>query len=296
MPSKVQNFVEFWKANRAKVGCPANKVGEVDNAVAEIEKLCGAEASSLSKYNIDDLLKRIETAEQQSVFKADFATFTDEVKLKFFENPELVESWKSFKNAGLDDLARNTTQLEKFNALAKSNNLGLDAKGLEDLLSARTATKNLPWEHPDEVLDAVKRASDANIDGVSIKGFPTPEDGSTSFILNNAKQYQLEASGDALLSFEKNGVSFDNVTSDGTLIDRKYGHGASVFNADGTVKNQSRAQSILKQGRAQIDAADGMPVKWEVSTELGADGIQNLFDNASIDIEVVYVPQKTIIN
>ncbi len=41
MPSKVQNFVEFWKANRTKVGCPADKVGEVDNTVAEIERLWG---------------------------------------------------------------------------------------------------------------------------------------------------------------------------------------------------------------------------------------------------------------
>jgi hypothetical protein len=214
----------------------------------------------------------------------------------------LVDSWKAFKNAGLDDLAKNTTQLEKFNALAKSNNLGLDAKGLEDLLSAKTATKNLPWEHPDKVLDAVKRASDANIDGVSIKGFPTPEDGSTSFILNNAKQYQLEASGDALLSFEKNGVSFDNVDAGGILIDRKYGH-SSVFNADGTVANPTRAKSILEQAKRQLNAVggDGTKLRWEISSKGGADGIERLFlENAEnipgLDkITVKYITQKNII-
>lgn len=114
-------------------------------------------------------------------------------------------------------------------------------------------------------------------------------------MLSNAKKYQAEASGDAALSFEKNGVSFDNI-KDGKLIDRKYGHGDSVFNADGSVKNQTRANSIREQGIRQIEAADGAPVKWEVSTQKGADGIQDLFDNAGIDIEVVHVPQITIVN
>ncbi len=82
----------------------------------------------------------------------------------------------------------------------------------------------------------------------------------------------------------------------GKLIDRKYGHGPSVFNADGSIKNQSRVNSILEQGQRQLNASGGTPVRWEVSTELGADGIQNVFDNAGFDIEVIYVPQLTIIN
>ena len=69
-----------------------------------------------------------------------------------------------------------------------------------------------------------------------------------------------------------------------------------MFNADGSVKNTSRAQSIIDQGRAQINAAQGTPVRWEVSTELGTDGIQELFENEGIDIIVDYVPQITIIN
>ncbi|MTI30957.1 hypothetical protein [Xanthovirga aplysinae] len=235
--------------------------------------------------------------EQQEKLIQDIAeSQNDELGNALAGNSKLVDGWKSFKNVGLDDLATNTKQLQKFDDLVKNNNLGLDTKGLEDLLSARTATKGLPWEHPDKVLDATKRASDANIDRVSIKGFPTPAEGNTSFVLNNAKQYQREASGDAFLSFDKGGRSFDNVTFDGTLIDRKYGHGPSIFNADGTVHNQSRANSILNQGREQIAAAGGTPVKWEVSTELGADGIQALFDDAGINIEVVHVAQQTIIN
>jgi hypothetical protein len=56
------------------------------------------------------------------------------------------------------------------------------------------------------------------------------------------------------------------------------------------------AQSILEQAQAQINAANGTPIRWEVSTELGAEGIQKLFDDLNIDIEVIYVAQKTIIN
>lgn len=218
---------------------------------------------------------------------------------KFNGNPGMVKAWDVFKKSPdprISALATDVPQLEKFTDIVKSNNLGLDEVSLGNLLNAKTATHNLPWEHPDKVLDAVKRASDANIDAVTIKGFPTPSEGNTSFVLANAKQYQLEASGDALLSFDKGGRSFDNVTTNGTLIDRKYGHGSSVFNADGTVHNQTRAQSILNQGQAQITAANGTPVKWEVSTELGADGIQNLFDANNINIEVVHVAQQTIIN
>jgi len=115
-------------------------------------------------------------------------------------------------------------------------------------------------------------------------------------VLKNAKKYQKEASGDAALSFDKGGRSFDNVTPDGKLIDRKYGHGDSVFNPDGTIKNRSRANSILDQDRAQINAADGTPIKWEISTELGAKGLRDLFDSQDIDIEVIYIAQQTIIH
>ncbi len=268
-------------------------MGRHANHVETIRSLC---VSVPDVGELEKVLKKLHdmAPEDCAKFLDDLAT-SDLSKNLEKVNVGLVESWKSFKNAGLDDLARNTEQLAKFDALAKSNNLGLDAKGLEDLLSSRTANKNLPWEHPSVVLDAVKRASDANIDGVSIKGFPTPSEGNSSFVLANAKQYQLEGSGDALLSFDKNGVSFDNVTPDGKLVDRKYGHGKSIFNDDGSVHNISRAESALKQARSQIIAAEGIPVKWEVSTIEGANGLNKLFKANDLNIEVVHVVQKIIV-
>jgi hypothetical protein len=216
-----------------------------------------------------------------------------------------VEAWEIFQNSGWDALRTDAIQLEKLNNLIKSNNLALDANRLEALLRARTATRNLPWEHPENILDAVQRASDANIPGleIKIKGFPTPEDGAENFVLNNAKQFQREGSGDAFLSFETNGISFDNIDEAGVLVDRKWGHSASIFKEadDGfggiIVHNRTRANSILEQALLQVNAAPGLPIRWEISTELGARGIRQLFENSPNQaIRNIEVIQQLFIN
>mgnify|MGYP003304414832 CR=1 FL=1 len=61
-------------------------------------------------------------------------------------------------------------------------------------------------------------------------------------------------------------------------------------------KNPKRAEAILNQAKRQIDAVDGkVEIEWHVSTELGAKGIQKLFDNAKpapINIKVKYIKQQ----
>lgn len=220
------------------------------------------------------------------------------------DNPQFVDVWKRMDDAGLDVLGKNPIELKKFDDLVKSNNLGLDADKLSDLLKAPKG-KGLAWDAPDKVLDAVKRASDANINGLSIshKKFPGPANGTDSYVLKNAKQFQAEASGDAALSFNKGGVSFDDIAVDGKLVDRKLGHGSSVFDEDFGVIRQVRANSIVEQARRQLAAVggDGTKLRWEISTERGANGIEQLFfENSALipgidKIEVVYVVQKTII-
>ncbi len=226
---------------------------------------------------------------------------------------ELVESWKAFKNAGLDDLARNTDQLAKFDALAKSNNLVLDAKGLEDLLKLPStkidAATGLPlkWDNPDKVLDAVQRASDANVNGLTVthKKFPAPADGSDSYTLRNAKIYQAEASGDAGLEFRIGNAGWDDIDDAGILIDRKWGHGSTIFEkVDDGLGNISynvkpgkdyRVDDIMKTAKRQVDNAGGNPIRWEVETEIGAEAIQDLFlksqDPAIRKIKVKHVAQ-----
>ncbi|MCG8580372.1 MAG: hypothetical protein MI866_10660, partial [Bacteroidales bacterium] len=237
----------------------------------------------------------------------DFKELTDAESLrKLIDNPDFVDNWKMLDGLGEDvipsSLRKNPDFINKFDNVVKNNNLGLGSDGLSDLLKSPSTKLDaatgqpLKWDNPDGVLDGVKRASDANIEGLTVthKKFPAPADGTDNFVLKNAKQYQAEASLDAGLSFEKGGVSFDNVDDAGKLIDRKYGH-SSIFDDAGNVVDQNRTKSILEQARRQLNAADGTPVKWEISTLKGAEDIQDFFDLNRIDIEVVYKAQKTII-
>ena len=138
-------------------------------------------------------------------------------------------------------------------------------------------------------------------------------------MLDNAKKYQgtpirnadgklISGSGDANLSFEYNGTSFDNVI-DGKLIDNKFGHGSSVFKESDdmfsefidevndldniTIINQKRVDAILKQAERQIYAVGGkVEIEWHVSTQLGAKGIQKLFKDEGINIKVKWIKQQ----
>lgn len=179
--------------------------------------------------------------------------------------------------------------------LGKLENLtDVQVRKFDDLVE-QAARKGQRWDNPEAVADAIRKSADEGIDGISVshKKFPAPADGSDSFVLKNAKKYQAEASGDAALSFDKAGVSFDDIAN-GKLIDRKFGH-SSVFDSTGNVANNTRAQSLLTQANRQLGAAGGNPIRWEISSQGGANGIKRLFRNNGINIEVVHVPQITII-
>ncbi|WP_158728885.1 MULTISPECIES: hypothetical protein [unclassified Flavobacterium] len=203
----------------------------------------------------------------------------------------------------LDDLA-DSRLISKLEDYITANPTKLQK--LEAVLNA-PVLKNQEWDNLEKVFDAFKKAEAKGL-SVGHKKFPAVDDeGSGSFVLKNAKQYQAEASGDAALSLEKASTSWDNIDDAGKLIDRKYGHGTSVFNQvdDGfggkiiSVKNQTRANSIIEQATRQVNAAGGTQIKWEISTELGAKGIKKLFDESDNillkNIEVVFIPQIKII-
>jgi len=224
----------------------------------------------------------------------------------------LLNKFENFANIkllinGLDEVA----DLAFINKLDDFSTSAGSLKKLDDLLNApKLKQQAQAWDNLESVFDALKRAEDKNIAGISLKHkkFPASADeGSSAYILKNAKQYQQEASGDAALSFEKGGVSWDNLDEAGKLVDRKYGHGNSIFqetdNGVGkkiiSVKNKSRERSIIAQARSQVTAAGGTPIKWEISTDLGARGIRELFSESANslirNIEVVHVPQVTVI-
>ncbi len=60
-----------------------------------------------------------------------------------------------------------------------------------------------------------------------------------------------------------------------------------------TIINGKRAAAILKQAKRQMDAVDGkVKIEWHVSTELGAKGIQKLFNDKGFNIKVKWVKQQ----
>jgi RHS repeat-associated protein len=124
---------------------------------------------------------------------------------------------------------------------------------------------------------------------IKTKRFPT----NGSWVLDQAKLYQKKFSGNADLSFELKGVSFD-AQNGSKLIDAKYGHGTSLFDAeDLTIKNKGRGNKLLDQARRQRDAIDGTgyTIEWHVSTQTGADGLSKMFRDNGIDwITVIHTP------
>ncbi len=207
----------------------------------------------------------------------------------FRDSPGGVRAWEKIwesSDEGIKLLRKNTNQLEILNDLVVKNNLGLDADGILDILNS-AAKKGQKWDFPENILDAVKRASDANIPKLKITHKKFPESaGSGGGYLLPAKNYQKAASGDANLSFEVGGRSFDDIGLDGTLIDRKYGYENSIFDkienefgeVDIIIHNPNRVKGLLTQAKGQLDAANGKPIRWEISTSTGAQGIQSIFN------------------
>ena len=221
-------------------------------------------------------------------------------------------------NTCINVIKNDPVALAQMNSLAANNNLGLSYADITDLIS-KPFSKGQQWDNPKQVLVALERASRADIPGLEISHlkFPAGRDGNPNFVLDNAKKYQEEASGDAGISYDLtapngNKVSFDNIDDSGALIDRKYGHGTTIFrrevDADGlsTVvpHNTNRINSIRTQALRQIEAAGGnaangftptTPIKWEISTEIGADGIRAFFEEEGIKIVVDFVEQVDIV-
>lgn len=201
-----------------------------------------------------------------------------------------VEAWEIFVESadpGINILRTEVSSLQLFGEIVQNNNLGLNANGLRTILEA-AANKGQTWDEPGKILDAVKRASEGNISGIVVdhKKFPVAANGNSGGYLVPAKLYQKAASGDANLSFEVGGRSFDNIAPDGKLVDRKFGHSNSIFDrvenefgeVELVVSNESRIISLLNQAKGQIGAAGGHPIRWEISTSTGADGIGQVFN------------------
>ena len=219
-----------------------------------------------------------------------------ELLVKFGENSDLITYWEKIKlslDPGISAKSIDISFLNKFDNIVKNNNLGLDVDGLTEILNA-AVVKGQQWDFPENILDAVQRASDSNISGILVSHKKFPVSSSNPYVLRNAKQYQYEASLDANLNFELNGVSFDNIDN-GILIDRKFGHSSSIWDSDGNIININRIESLREQAFRQINASNGVPIRWEISTSEGAANLNQYFIDNGINIQVIHIAQKTFI-
>ncbi len=241
-------------------------------------------------------------------FIRDFYEAGEDVIKVLKERAGCVRAWEKMilsTDDGIKLLRKNPVQLQKFDDLVASNNLGLDADGILDVLNA-ASKKGYTWDFPENILDAVKRASDANIPGLKVghKKFPESAESGGGYLIP-AKKYQKAASGDANLSFELNGRSFDDISLDGKLIDRKFGYGNSIFEKIEEFEeviynatNDNRVRSLLTQAKGQLHDANGKPIRWEVSTPLGSEGIRALFNgqigNYLLEPNFINIPFNSI--
>lgn len=79
------------------------------------------------------------------------------------------------------------------------------------------------------------------------------------------------------------------------MIDRKFGHNSVILDADGNIINERRIESLVEQANRQLNAANGKPVRWEISSAQGAANLNQYFIDNGINISVVHVAQVTIL-
>jgi hypothetical protein len=117
------NPVKF-KAGLKRLGISKDKW---DDIVARLRTTGGKVVNDL-----DALLAKLKTKQQREAFTLDFAKFDEQTKSKFFDNPELVESWKVLQNAP-DLVRRNTSVLDEVAKLRTKTLANGDALDIQKL-------------------------------------------------------------------------------------------------------------------------------------------------------------------
>lgn len=111
---------------------------------------------------------------------------------------------------------------------------------------------------------------------------------------SQAQAYQTQIAGVTGQAYVVNGVKFDGVTANGTLLDAKGPGYASFVGSNGQFQPWFTGQfSLVSQAIRQVGAAQGQPIQWSVAEPSAAMAIQNLFNTNGIKgISVVYQPPK----
>ncbi|WP_421892614.1 hypothetical protein [Marinoscillum sp.] len=127
-----------------KVGTLGNKLEKCPSLRKYVQQSVeGKDVVRLKKF--DDLATEVGSEKLEAIFsRVDVEKLDDllddlsesvNFKTALANEPELVEAWSSFKKAGLDDLARNTDNLDALNKALKQD--GYDAAYFENLLKSK---------------------------------------------------------------------------------------------------------------------------------------------------------------
>jgi filamentous hemagglutinin len=109
-----------------------------------------------------------------------------------------------------------------------------------------------------------------------------------------ARAYQTQVTGVSGQAYVVNGVKFDGVRSNGTLLDAKGPGYANFVGSSGEFQPWFTGQSsLIDQAERQVAAAGGRPIEWNVAEPSAATAIKNLLRDEGIKgISVIYQPPK----
>ncbi|MCP2089637.1 UNVERIFIED_ORG: adhesin HecA-like repeat protein [Paraburkholderia sediminicola] len=109
-----------------------------------------------------------------------------------------------------------------------------------------------------------------------------------------AQAYQTQITGVTGQAYVVNGVKFDGISADGTLLDAKGPGYANFVGSNGEFQPWFAGQySLIDQAERQVAAAQGQSIQWSVAEPSAATAIKNLLSDEGIKgVSVIYQPPK----
>lgn len=95
------------------------------------------------------------------------------------------------------------------------------------------------------------------------------------------------------IEYEVNGVKFDGYdTKTGKLLDAKNYTETNIYAQDNPDPRffEIMRNNTLKEAQRQIAAANGVPIEWHVSNQKSVNELRKIFQEADLDIQVIYTP------
>ena len=146
--------------------------------------------------------------------------------------------------------------------------------------------------------NSTNSASDNNKQGGS-SGIPTNTASGNWTSVNEAmsaqaQAYQTQITGVTGQAYVVNGVKFDGVSANGTLLDVRGPGYANFVASNGEFQPWFNGQySLIDQAERQVAAAQGQPIQWSVAEPSAATAIQNLLKSQGVKgISVIYQSPK----